>query len=441
MQIANRECRMRNSVVSVVDTEAGGRGHRVGRVDACSPDMVKEKYSSGSDQSCVLIIDDEVETTEEIAFKLSNHGFQCLIAHDATSALQLFDDEPRISIVISDIRMPGMDGLELCRILKSRYEGERDLALLMVTGHAGIDEAVEALKVGVLDFLTKPLHPHHLVHAVKRAEEHVHFLALEREFKDRCLQLVKEKTQQIERKNGELMLANERLVHASQAKTQFLRMISHELNTPVSQILGFSEVMQVDGDRQEMATQLKYIRDAGTELHRKIQSILDLVALDARELEPVMSRTGINALVSRVVSDYQGVLGGSSLSLRLDLPDEELFLKADEGRLEQAIGSLIDNALCFSSPGDEVSVFVDFKDGTCRLTVRDQGPGMAADEARFALEPFNQLDSSLTREHPGIGMGLTLARYTAELHHGSLSIDSIPGQGTAVTLELPCKAD
>jgi DNA-binding NtrC family response regulator len=132
--------------------------------------MVKEKYSSGSDQSCVLIIDDEVETTEEIAFKLSNHGFQCLIAHDATSALQLFDDEPRISIVISDIRMPGMDGLELCRILKSRYEGERDLALLMVTGHAGIDEAVEALKVGVLDFLTKPLHPHHLVHAVKRAE-------------------------------------------------------------------------------------------------------------------------------------------------------------------------------------------------------------------------------------------------------------------------------
>jgi len=442
MQIANSGCQMRNLVVSAVDMEEEGRSRREDRVDTCSPDTVQEIYSSGSEESCVLIIDDEVETTEEIALKLSNHGFRCLVAHDATIALQLFDEEPCISIVISDIRMPGIDGLELSKILKSRYEGKRDLALLMVTGHAGIDEAIEALKIGVLDFMTKPLHPQQLVHAVRRAEEHVHFLALEREFKDKCLRLVKEKTQQIERKNRDLMLANERLAHANQAKTQFLRMISHELNTPLSQILGFAEVMQVDGNKQEIATTLEYIQDAGTDLHRKIQSILDLVALEAEEVEPVMSRMSINALVSRVVDDYQGALGESSpLSMRLELPDEELFVVADEGRLKQAIGFLIDNALSFSLPGDEVSVVVILKTGTYSITVRDQGSGMTLDEMRLALEPFNQVDGSFARKHPGIGMGLTLARYTAELHDGSLSIDSRPGQGTAVTLELPCKAD
>ena len=93
--------------------------------------------------------------------------------------------------------------------MKTRYGGDRDLALLMVTGHAGIDEAIKALKVGVLDFMAKPLHPDHLVHAVKRAEEHINFLVLERAFKEKCVLMVKEKTDEIAEKNTELMLANE----------------------------------------------------------------------------------------------------------------------------------------------------------------------------------------------------------------------------------------
>jgi len=441
MQNANTECQMRNSVASAVTRDEEHRNRRDVGMDACFTSTVEDKSSIKRDEACVLIVDDEVETTEEIACKLSTHGFSCFIAHDATSALQVFADEPCISIVISDIRMPGMVGVELCRLLKSRYEGKRDLALLMVTGHAGIDEAIEALKVGVLDFLTKPLQPHQLVHAVRRADEHVRFLTLERDFKNRCRQEVQNKTEEIAAKNRALMLANERLAHASQAKTQFLRLISHELNTPLNQILGFAEMMETDGDSHELTSELEYIKDAGFELHRKIGAILDMVALDAEEVELVISRTSVNTLISRVMNNCRSVFERSSLSVRQVLPDEECFIQADAGRLEQAMDYLIDNAVSFSSPGDKVSVIVACKSGTCSISVHDQGAGMTADEMHFALEPFNQVDNSLTRKHAGIGVGLTLARCFAELHGGSLSIDSTPGKGAAVTLELPCKAD
>jgi len=141
--------------------------------DTSSVDVLNERWMAVNDSPFALIVDDEIEINEEISFKLSNHGFQCLVAHAADTALTILEKEPRISIVISDIRMPGMSGIELCKEIKNRYEGKRDLSLLMVTGHAGIDEVVEALKVGVLDFLMKPLRPHQLVHAVRRADEHV----------------------------------------------------------------------------------------------------------------------------------------------------------------------------------------------------------------------------------------------------------------------------
>ena len=117
----------------------------------------------------ILVVDDEPEIVDEIVELLNDEGLQSIGVTSAAAAIETFRAQPEIEIVISDIRMPGMDGLEMARQLKSESGYGRSLFLIVVTGHAGMTEAIEALRLGAEDFLLKPLDPDHLLHAVQRS--------------------------------------------------------------------------------------------------------------------------------------------------------------------------------------------------------------------------------------------------------------------------------
>ena len=229
---------------------------------------------------------------------------------------------------------------------------------------------------------------------------------------------------------------------ANMAKSQFLANMSHELRTPLNAIIGFSESLElgIRGALQpEQAEYIKLIHQSGEHLHNVINDILDLAKVDAGKFE-LNDEAGIDphAIVESTVTLMRGHAIAGGISLSSEIASELPPLICDSTRLKQILLNLISNALKFTEEAGSVVVGVHRgPEGSVVFEVSDTGPGMTADEIEIALQPFGQIDAGHTRQFEGTGLGLPLAQRFAELHGGTLRIESEKGRGTTVSITIP----
>ena len=227
---------------------------------------------------------------------------------------------------------------------------------------------------------------------------------------------------------------------ANRSKTEFLANMSHELRTPLNAIIGFSEALDreiygaLGNDRYKEYAQ--DIHSSGIHLLNIINDILDLSKIEADKFElaeEVVSLEDTIDTVMRIVAtraDQAGVKLERSVK-------SGLGVNCDERALKQILINLLSNAVKFSREKTTVRVDVTETDTALRIAVIDQGIGMAPEDIPEALEPFRQIDGTLTRTYEGTGLGLPLARRLTELHGGQLTIESARGEGTSVLIDLP----
>jgi len=395
----------------------------------------------------VLIVDDEPDIVEEVVEQLDHEGLTCVFAFNAAQAMEMVASDPDIGVIVTDIRMPGMDGLEMARKLKEEAGTSRDLYIIVVTGHAGMAEAIEALQLGAEDFLTKPISPDHLLHSVRRAEEMIQLRSNDRLFQIHLEQQVREKTTEIRKladnlteQNALLEKNNEELEVVSRLKDEFLQMMSHELNTPLNAIVGFAQLLkQLMGDtgNEKAVKCADHILSAGTRLADVVDSILTLSEISAGNLILDVGRFSASNFADSVMSEYTTRLKSWNAQLLCNLPERPVDIKADFQVLRKAVGHLIENAAKYGNDGGEVTVSLALDGNQAVVKVSDNGPGMSEHQIAAALEPLRQVDGSLSRKNEGMGLGLPLAKGIAELHGGRLEIVSTPGTGTTVTVTLP----
>jgi PAS domain S-box-containing protein len=229
---------------------------------------------------------------------------------------------------------------------------------------------------------------------------------------------------------------------ANLAKSQFLANVSHELRTPLNAIIGFAEMLELGMTGRLDPRQVEnvgLIRQSGEHLHRVINDILDLAKVDAGKLD-LYEEAGIDprALVEGCLAFVKDRARDASITLVVEIAAGLPPIIADPLRLKQILLNLLSNAVKFAGPGGTVVAAARrLADGGLAIEVRDDGPGMTEQEVRIALEPFGQVDASLTRRYQGTGLGLPLARRLAELHGGGLEIRSAKGVGTTVIIRLP----
>ena len=246
-----------------------------------------------------------------------------------------------------------------------------------------------------------------------------------------------------ERARRELL---EEKLHAEQAvrdKSAFLANMSHEIRSPMNAILGFSELLEPEGLTPRQSQYVRAIRDSGASLLQLINDILDLSKLEAGKVElhpdPTDLRDSCEFL--RTVFGQQALK--KSLQLQIEIsPNLPRALLLDRLRLRQVMVNLLGNALKFTERGG-VKTRVLWQGpenggtGTLLIDVADTGIGIAADKLEQVFQPFVQADSQRTAEREGTGMGLTIVKRVTELMGGSLTIESVVGQGTTFHLRFP----
>lgn len=241
-----------------------------------------------------------------------------------------------------------------------------------------------------------------------------------------------------------LRLSLERAEVADRAKTVFLRNMSHELRTPLNAVIGFAEMIgaQMLGPIRN-GKYLEYANDiahSGRHLLSLINDVLDLSKVEADRIEIDIVDVNVAKALQLAGRQISAQAKAHGLDLCIDVPADDLCIQADERRVHQILLNLLSNAVRFTPRGGEVRLSATPAGDVMRFLVADTGIGMSHADAQRAIEPFAQPNAALDPTERGAGLGLPLARNLALLHGGALSIDSAPGEGCRVTVDLPIAA-
>jgi signal transduction histidine kinase len=377
----------------------------------------------------ILIVDDDRDFAESLVDLLLAQGYETQIADRPEAAIAAVASTD-VAVVMLDIRLGVTSGVDLM----SRLKAERpDLICVLMTAHIDTQTAIKALRQGAYDYCDKACEPSEI------------YAVLERCFERRQLQDERRSAHEALRRAKEEAEAARGLAEAaSQAKSEFLATMSHELRTPLNAVIGFSQIMMTETlgpiGSPQYRDYAKDIHDSGVHLLEIINDILDLSKAEAGKLELDEDWVDVGDAVTAACRLIGPRAQRAQLSVVERIPANLPPLWADERKLKQILLNLVSNSVKFTPAGGriEVSACIEPADGLSIL-VQDTGIGIPSSDLQRVLEPFVQVENSLTRSYQGSGLGLPLAAKMTELHGGKLSIASQLGRGTLVRLAFPAE--
>jgi signal transduction histidine kinase/ActR/RegA family two-component response regulator len=249
--------------------------------------------------------------------------------------------------------------------------------------------------------------------------------------------------ERVAEQTAELRVANAELARAARLKDEFLANMSHELRTPLNAILGLSEVLQEQiygAMTEQQLNSLHIIEESGRHLLELINDILDLSKIGAGKLELDIALTSVHTVCQASLRMIKQPAHKKRIRVHSNLDDTATSLLADARRAKQVLVNLLSNAIKFTPEGGDIGLDVVSNAGreVVHFSVWDTGIGIAEQDIDRLFQPFVQLDSQLDRRYEGTGLGLALVYRLTEMQGGSVSVESVPGEGSRFTVSLPC---
>ena len=257
-------------------------------------------------------------------------------------------------------------------------------------------------------------------------------------------QLSEKLEQRVADRTAELSMANAELSRVMRSKDDFLSAMSHELRTPLNAILGLSESLAegVYGDMNtKQVKSINTIAESGHHLLALINDLLDIAKIGAGKMELELTKANVEDVCQASLRFVMEQAQKQKINLKLVMDNQSVMLTADERRLKQILVNLLSNAVKFTPNGGSVTLETkcDLESESLMFSVRDTGIGIATEDLKRLFSPFTQLDSNLSRQYAGTGLGLTLVMKLVELHGGSVAVESEIGKGSCFTVRIPCK--
>jgi signal transduction histidine kinase/HPt (histidine-containing phosphotransfer) domain-containing protein len=386
----------------------------------------------------ILIVDDSKNGALALQMRLLDHGYEeVLIAYSAKEAFTMLGSQPPdepVQLILMDICMPEMDGIEAIHFLKSHVTYQ-DIPIVMVSGDEDIERLNQAFSAGAIDFIRKSSEETELIARVKSV------LRLKREMEHRKKH-EKELQEMTENFKAKAIEAQE----ANLAKSQFLANMSHEIRTPMNAIVGMTNLAIIENKSPKVNKFLQTVQESAQLLLALLNDILDLSRIESRKLTLEITNFSVRQALEQSLTIFAPKASDKESELIIDIDNNmpEQFI-GDPHRFSQILNNLISNAVKFTDKGYiSVSAHVleqHSKKVKIQCCVKDTGVGIKPEDHEKLFQSFTQADSSTTRNFGGTGLGLTICKNLVEMMNGKIWIESQLGKGSqfifTICFDLP----
>ena len=366
----------------------------------------------------ILVVDDDRLNIRILGGILKGEGYVLAEANSGEKALEVYA-EFRPHLVLLDVIMPGIDGLETCRQLRKTY-GDKAATVIFITAKSDSDDIVEGLAAGGADYLPKPFKPKEVLARIRSHLQN---------------QLLSERQH----------LLVEQLARADAAKNRFLGMAAHDLRNPLSSIRGLSEFLR-DGvvgtltpDQLDLVVTIHGTSQAMLEM---VNDLLDVATIESGELKLTIKPHDLANLITRSVDLTNIEAARKNTRVVFVPPAPPPVIGIDAAKMKQVIDNLLSNGVKYSPAGSTITVVMNpaHAPGTLNFSVRDQGPGIPDNERDKLFQDFGRLSAQPTGGEKSTGLGLAICRKIVEAHRGTIVAENLPGRGCEFRVTLPLTA-
>ena len=356
----------------------------------------------------VLVVDDSPQYLEILSTFLESRGHSVRVAGGGEEALSMADERAP-DLVLLDVNMPGLDGFEVCRLLRKKWPTEQ-LPVVFLSATQERQDRVRAFRSGGVDFVAKSVH---IEEVAVRVETHL----------------------DLKHRTAALGRVNEQLRSVEESRRRFITSMVHDIKNPLTPVLKNTEWLlgQQLGDEETEVVRDTHV--AANHLHRMVLSLLDLARSTELELQPQREQVSLRPWL-------EGALSLTRLQLR-SCP-ERIVVECDEATghfdptlMARVLQNTIDNALKYSPRSEQVQVRVSTSGGGLRLVVEDRGRGVKLEDRERIFASWTRVDETDPQAGASHGIGLAFCRQAVEAHGGEMVVEDASPRGTRFIITIP----
>ncbi len=365
----------------------------------------------------VLVVDDSRTMRNALANCLMRKGLKVIAAEDGKQALDKIKESAQdIDLVLTDYMMPEMNGDDLCRAIR-RDLGLKELPVVFLSSFSEKDFMVKMFKAGASDFVIKPFSSEEL-----QARVIVHLRS--KILRDQMMSKVTE------------------MKRLHKEKDSLLSICSHDLRAPIAAVDGFSELLMMEDDLPgESLEYVEHIKESCTFMLSVISDILDHGRLNSDDVDIKLEPARLDKIVGSSVATVRHMADVKGVRLSIDDKVQEsdrLCIQADTTALMRVFNNLLSNSIKFSNSEDTITVRLsDGAEGKVVAAVVDEGIGIPADKVDKMFDPMYNTSRAGTNGEKSFGFGMSIVKQITERHEGQISVESVEGEGTTVSVSLP----
>ncbi len=374
----------------------------------------------------VLVVDDNPVNIQVLGNLLRKAEYIIGYATNGLQALDLLEGDDDYDLVLLDVDMPVMDGYEACRIIRS-IDKLKNIPIVFLTAYREIESIIKGLEFGAQDYITKPYNPKELLIRVDTHLQLKHKSDMVRQMN----QILEEK---VEERTKKLKEANEKLAVLDNTKNDFLALISHEMRTPLSGIVGFAKILKAMIQDPEQKKFAEYLVQSAERLNMFSEIALLITKLKLQSYDFKIAEYNIKSLINAVVKGCLGRLEAKDVKLSQKFETDRLNIALDEALIMFSVKGILENAIHYGVKGGSVEIIVSREDGFLKIAVSDDGPGFSKEALSKVFDLFAAVD--LLHHAEGYGLSLATVKIIADLHKGKVEVRNL-AKGSEVSLYIP----